>query len=619
MPERIEWMRRRLVHRGPDDSGVFVEDGVALGNNRLSIIDTEAGHQPMAVGDHVIVYNGELYNHLDLRRELEAAGRRFRTHCDTETLLQAYLEWGPDCLARLNGMYAFALWDRKSRRLVLARDRLGIKPLYLTAAGDGFAFASEARALLAQSGRPEVDWTAIHRYLTFGYIAPDASPFAGIVKAPAGHYAIWDAAAPTRMPDWRPYWRPRFGNGPPVRPADAMAEVEARIESAVRRELMSDVPLGLFLSGGLDSAAIACYATRQGADLQSFSVRFQEHSHDESDVAQRIATHFGLRHRTVEMTPERLQDGVSDWIDALDEPFGDSTALPLLLLSRFARQHIKVALTGWGGDEVFAGYPTLGAHRVSAHFRKLPLAFRRDLAPRLAALLPDSDSYLSLRFKASRFLRGAAVSPEEQHFLWMGYFDDPAKIRLLTPCIRERIVADTFAPVRTAVRDLEETDPLDRIMALDLAFFMAGNGLFQCDRMTMAASLEARVPFLNADIVDGVLGLPIATKMAGGKAKGLLRRILAPHLPADILRLPKKGFAPPSGAFLRGPLKGALENVLGRERIEDQGVFEYAEIARLKAEHFARKADHGRELWALFSLAAWYDRHVLNESPVPAA
>ncbi|CAA7612145.1 Asparagine synthetase [Magnetospirillum sp. UT-4] len=609
-------MCRRLSHRGPDDSGIFIDDGIALGNNRLSIIDSAAGHQPMEIDGHVIVYNGELYNHGELRHQLMALGRSFRTHCDTETVLQAFMHWGTDCLPRLNGMFAFAIWDRASRQLVLARDRVGIKPLYLAQSGAGFAFASEAKALLPAVGRPEVDWTSIHGYLTFGYIPPLASPFAGITKAPPGHFAVWRANDGARPLHWQRYWRPSFGQGPRERVADVMAETERRIETAVERELMSDVPLGLFLSGGLDSAAIACYATRRGADLQSFSVGFRERSHDESDAARRIASHFGLRHRVLEMTPDLLREGVSGWIGAMDEPFADSTAVPLLLLSRFARQHIKVALTGWGGDEVFAGYPTLRAHQVAGWFRRLPLTIRRDLASRLVAMLPQSDAYLSLRFKASRFLRGPTLRPEEQHFLWMGYFDDCAKARLLRPDILEKVAADTFEPVHAAEDGLSERTLPDRIMALDMDFFLAGNGLFQCDRMTMAASLEARVPLLNQDVLDYVLPLPIDMKMLGGHPKGLLRRILAPHLPADILRRPKKGFAPPSGAFLRGPLKDVLDEVLSRERVEERGLFHYGEVARLKHEHLSRKADHGRELWALFSLAAWYDRHVLNETPV---
>jgi asparagine synthase (glutamine-hydrolysing) len=612
--ERLEVMTRRLDHRGPDYRGVFREPGIGLGSTRLAIVDTDGGNQPIFGTDdnHVIVYNGEVYNHAEIRRDLEAKGYSFRTHSDTDTVLKAFEEFGPDCVTRFNGMFAFAIWDRKAKKLFLARDRMGIKPLYICPLEDGFAFASEAKALLPLvPGGARPDWTAVHQFFTFGYVAPLDSPFAGIEKFPAGHTALIETEKRVERPEPERFWKAEFGNGDETAMDTTVAALDDLLEEAVALELMSDVPLGIFLSGGLDSSAVAYYAAKRlGKDLTSFSLRFEEKTHDESADARSVADHLGLDHKELTLTPETARQSLGRVVEALDEPFGDSTPLPLLMLSEFARDHVKTVLTGWGGDEAFAGYPTLKAHSTAQYYRRLPKFLSHGLIPAVVNRLPVSDRYLSFEFKAKRFVRGIELPPELQHFMWMGYFDDAAKTRLFQPRIREQMTGPALAPVEAVVGGLSETDLISRIMHLDAGFFLQGNGLFQADRMSMAASLEARVPLLNNNLIDFTMKLPRRTLMPGGEPKGLLKRVLAPHLPDTIIRKPKKGFGPPSSIWVRGLFAGLFDEVFSEDRVQEAGIFNHGEIHRLIGEHRTRRADHGRDLWALLSFQLWHDRHI---------
>ncbi|BAE48923.1 asparagine synthase (glutamine-hydrolyzing) [Paramagnetospirillum magneticum] len=616
-------MKTALHHRGPDGNGIFAEGPVGLGNTRLAVVDTAGGSQPVIdpSSGAAIVYNGELFNHLELRAELESVGWCFRTHSDTEVVLAAFCVWGEDCVLRFNGMYAFAVFDPKARRVFIARDPAGIKPLYLTETADGLAFASEAKALLPIAGR-RPDWQALWGYLTYGYMAPDCSPFAGITKFPAGSLAWIDLELPAARLAVRPYWQPRFGCGAPLAEGEAVDRLDALLSQAVKHELMSDVPVGLFLSGGLDSSAVAYYAARRhGQAISSFGLAFEETTHDESNDARTVARHLGIEHKELMFSPALVREGLRRVTETMDEPFGDSTVVPLLMLSRFAREHVTVVLTGWGGDEVLAGYPTLTAHRVASLYRRLPGMLAHGLVPALVDRLPVSDKYLSFEFKARRFLRGMKLTPEQQHFLWMGYFDDAFKHALLTPDVTAQVAQqDSLAHFAGMAAGMAEPTLTDRIMHLDFRYFLHGNGLFQADRMTMAASLEARVPLLNKQMLDFALPLPAGLKMAGGTPKGLLKKALAPHLPPAILSKPKKGFGPPSGHWVRSVFGPLLDHLFSRERIEAQGILNHATVARLLAEHRELKADHGRTLWALMSLQLWYDRFILDQaSPLERA
>jgi asparagine synthase (glutamine-hydrolysing) len=600
-----------LAHRGPDHHGYYNQAGALLGINRLAILDLTMGNQPIFNEDRslLIVYNGEIYNHLEVRAELEAKGHVFQTHTDTETVLHAYEEFGAGCATRFNGMFAFAIWRPRERRLFMARDRLGIKPLYFAPLERGFAFASEAKALLPLLARVRPNWTAIQRFFLLGYVPYCNAAFDGVQKFPPAH----TASLGEKGLELSRYWRPEYGLGAEMNNASAREHLADLLDQAVKKELMSDVPVGVFLSGGLDSSAVAHYARKNSTGaVHSFALRFQEATHDESADARDVAVKLGLEHHELEFAPELLRRALVETANVLDEPFGDSTVLPLLALSKFTREHVKVVLTGWGGDEIFAGYPTYRAHQLARLYRRLPRWLAENAIPAAVRRLPVSDKYMSFEFKAKRFVQGMSQTPELQHFAWMGYFDEAGLRRLLRPEILAQAKGNLLDPVDQVVAELQEHDLVRRIMHLDAVFFLEGNGLFQADRMTMAASLEARVPLLNIDLLAFANALPSGNKMPHGRTKELLRQAMGPYLPPNILRKPKKGFGPPSSAWTRGIFADTIQNLFTHERVVEQGVLVFSEIQRLLAEHRARHADHGRQLWALLSFQLWYERFVLG-------
>ena len=368
----IEGMKTSMLHRGPDHSGEYSSPGVHMGMNRLAIIDLESGNQPIGNEDQTlwIVYNGEIYNYHELRRDLCEKGHVFKTASDTEVVLHAFEEYGSECLNKLNGMYAFAVWNMREKKLFIARDRLGVKPLYISRVGDGFAFASEVKALLSVvPGGAQPDWTAISNYFSYGYVPTLESPFKNITKFPPGHYAWIDRDGL----DVEKYWQPRYCLDDSSIPGNVDLEVQRRLERAVELELTSDVPVGVFLSGGLDSSAVALYAKKYSKSrVHSFSLRFEEETHDESSDAKLVADHLGLDHHELLFTNDSLEGALLRVANNLDEPFADSTVVPLFMLSEFTRNYVKVVLTGWGGDEIFAGYPTYRAHKMARFYRKMP-------------------------------------------------------------------------------------------------------------------------------------------------------------------------------------------------------------------------------------------------------
>jgi len=602
-------MASSIQYRGPDNTGFHNETGVLLGNNRLSIIDLNGGDQPIynESGELVIVFNGEIYNHRDLRERLKAKGHVFSTSSDTEVIIHAYEAYGADCVDHLDGMFAFAIWNSVRRELFLARDPLGIKPLYLLETDEIFAFASEPHALFPlMDGPPRPDWTAISRFFSFGYFPVRDCGFEGIRKFPAGHVARFN----DRQLSETRYWRPSYNDHSDVSFETATKQIMDLARNVVAKELESDVPVGVFLSGGLDSALVALSVSNQTTTkVPSFSLGFEESTHDESGPAQVIADHLGLDHYSYRLTQEDLYEALFRTTEKMDEPFGDSTVLPLLVLSEFARKHVKVALTGWGGDELFAGYPTYRAHQLATRYRRLPKMLRDRLIPSIVNRLPVSDKYMSFEFKAKKFIQGMDLSPELQHFAWMGYFGESEKKSLFKDEIQDQITESTYRPFQSLIDNLEETDSVDRALHLDALTFLEGNGLFQADRISMAASLEARVPLLNRDMVELASSLPVALKMKGGRLKAVLREALRPHLPPSVLELPKKGFGPPSASWLRGIFRETLENHLSEDKIERAGVFEYSEVRRLLEDHMAKKKNNGRPLWLLLSFQLWHDKY----------
>ena len=602
----LERMTATVAHRGPDGDGHHVAGPVALGHRRLAIIDVAGGAQPMANEDGSVwvTYNGELYNEPGLRAELEARGHRYRTHSDTETLVHLYEDEGPDFVERLNGMFALALWDARRARLVLARDRMGQKPLFYAALpGGGLAFGSEPKAVLAHPdvGR-RLDPAGLARYLFYEYVpAPDAI-WHGLRKLPRAHALVWEAG---RTRAWS-YWQspPPADEAPPF--DEAAESFWAGLRAATGRHRRSDVPIGVFLSGGVDSSSVAAALTElePAASVRTFSIGFEDPSFDESPHSRAVARHLGTDHHQRLFSAQTVLDLLPEVAAWLDEPFGDASVLPTHLLSRFARERVKVVLGGDGADELLAGYPTFAAERAAGLFRRLPHPARR-LAGAAVGRLPVDHGNISLDFKLKQFLRGAAEPLALAHQRWLGSFSGPEIARLLV----DPPAADVEAEhLRRAAALAPGADPLTRSLALYQETYLPEDILTKVDRASMACGLEVRAPFLDTELVDAVQALPPGYKYGRGRTKRLLKRAAAGRLPSTILHRPKKGFGIPVARWLRGPLSGLLDDLLGPARLARQGLFRPDDVARRIAEHRAGHRDHRKPLWTLLMFQLWYDR-----------
>jgi asparagine synthase (glutamine-hydrolysing) len=610
--ELVHRMCSAMVHRGPDDEGTAQLDGVSLGMRRLSIIDIEGGHQPMHNEDSTIwvVQNGEIYNHLELRKLLVAAGHSFNTQSDTEVLVHGYEEWGEEMVERLNGMFAFAVLDRRRGSLFLARDRMGIKPLHYAVDGKRLVFASELKALLCDPAlRRGVDPAALDEYLAYEFVPSPRSIVRGISKLQPAHTLLWSVAGGTLR--LRRYWSPELGTDGGLRQRSLDEECEELrnvLRESVRKELISDVPLGVFLSGGIDSSAVAAMMTQLGGDVKSFSVGFANPSFDESAHARLVAKHLGTEHRELTLEPSMLLDLVPRLPDLLDEPLGDASIIPTYLLSAFTRRHVKVALGGDGGDELFAGYPTLQAHRLAAYYLKVPRMVREGLVEPVVRRLPVSRGNLSFDFRAKRFVGGAPYPTAERHRRWMGSFDRDERTALLSADVRHQLsVNGSHEP------DFGQgayADPLNQVLLMDMRFYLENDILVKLDRASMMASLEGRVPLLNNDFVAYATQLPLKMKLRGLRSKFLLKRALRGILPDSILNRPKKGFGIPVADWFRGPLKEQMLSVLSPERIAGQGFFDPHGVKRLIDEHVEGRRDNRKQLWTLFAFELWHDGYL---------
>jgi asparagine synthase (glutamine-hydrolysing) len=594
-PERVARMSATLVHRGPDSAGELAEGPAALAARRLSIIDLETGDQPIANEDGTlhVVQNGEIYNYRELRRELERAGHSFRTHGDTEVLLHLYEQHGTGFAERLRGMFAVAIWDAPRRRLVLARDRFGIKPLYYRNVDDELAFASELRAL----PRGEVDLDALEAFLAFNSIPAPLTIFREVRKLPAGHVLVWEDgtvhlerfARPAPLPERRD------------EEAELVEELRSRLRDSVRAHLVSDVPVGVLLSGGVDSAFLAALAAEEVAEpLRTFSIGFEERSFDELGDARRVAERYGTRHRELVLRPDAalLLPALAE---AFDEPFADSSALPTYLVSELAASDVKVALSGEGGDELFGGYYTYAADLLAARTGGLA-RFARPVVERL----PTSTAKASFDYRAKRFVRAAHLPPLERHHGWKEIF---------SPDLRAELTGrrSTFDPVDLLRARYEETrgaDELARLQDVDLGVYLVDDLLVKTDRASMAHSLEARVPYLDTVVTNLALALPTRHKVRGFAKKVLLRKAAEPLLPREIVRGKKRGFSIPAAAWLRGELEPFARETLAAETLRRQGFFEPAVVQRLLDDHVGRREDLSRQLWCLLAFTLWHERHV---------
>jgi asparagine synthase (glutamine-hydrolysing) len=621
-PDRavVDAMCTSLTHRGPDDSGLWTGDGVALAMRRLSIIDLAGGHQPISNedGSAWIVFNGEIYNFPTLREELLAAGHVFRTHTDTECVVHGYEEWGDELPTHLNGMFAYAIWDRHHRRLTLARDRLGIKPLHYALLGDRLLFGSEIKALQADPALERaVDPVALRHYLSFEYVPSPASMLRGVEKLAPG--AMLTFSPGDGRPRCRRYWDLDLGpseTAPPTEDLDRCAAgVRDALHEAVRLEMISDVPVGVFLSGGIDSSAVAAMMSEIApGQVQSFSVGFGDASFDESKHARLVAQHLGTKHHELLLEPQMLHELVPAVTALLDEPMADASIIPTYLLCRFTRQHVKVALGGDGGDEMLAGYPTLQAHRLAGYYRRLPGFVRSGLVHPLVDRLPVNMDNLSFDYRAKRFVHGAAEPVGERHRRWMGSFTPQESANLLTREMRAAQAGGEDPIASHLASGLR--DPLNQVLYLDAKLYLENDILVKLDRASMMNSLEARVPLLNVGFVEHLARLPMSLKLRGLRSKYIFKRALRGVLPAAILERPKKGFGIPIAKWFRGPLRELLLDTLERDRIRSQGFFDWPAVEALLQAHLAGRRDHRKELWTLFVFQRWYDTHIAAGAPV---
>ncbi len=612
-PVATTWVRaacQRMAHRGPDGEGFYQGGPVALGHRRLSIIDLAGGSQPLSyAGRYWITYNGEIYNYRELRAELAARGFAFATQSDTEVILAAYAAWGTDCLVRLNGIFAFGIWDVQAKVLLLARDHLGVKPLLYHHDQAGLRFASELKGLLCHPAvRPEVDPHALQDYLALGYVLAPRTILRGVARLEPGSYLrvdqngevicakYWDAAG---------FIDRRAG----IAPAQAVAEFSDRLERASTLQMVSDVPLGAFLSGGIDLSSIVYHAARQADQpLNTFSIGFDEASFSELDYAALAARHIHTDHHQQVVGPQSLAQ-LARLVWLYDEPLGDTSLIPTYFVAQLARERVTVVLSGDGGDELLAGYDTYLADRLQALYRRVPgWLHQRVIQPGLSALVPPSDKKVSLNFMIRQFIAQGHGSPERAHFGWRQMFA-PAERRALSD---DSSGYDPFDSYRRHYQPVRAAGPLAQSLYVDINTWMVDDILVKVDRASMACSLESRVPFLDPDLVEYAMSLPSNLKLRGLQRKYVLKQAMRGKLPNQIIDRKKRGFNAPISHWMRGPLGGEID-ALFRAHPSTLLDLQHPAIQRLWSEHRSGQNDHGFKLWTLLSFVLW-EKEVLQSA-----
>ena len=601
-------MCERMKHRGPDSEGLWTDETVALGMRRLSIIDLATGDQPVYSEDKsvVVVMNGELYNFKEARADLEKRGHQFETKTDTEILPHLYEEYGEAMLEHFSGMFAFALWDKRKRKLLIARDRFGEKPLYYGVFDGKLIFASEPKVLLEHpSVEKEINTDALRSYLSFDYVPAPASIYKNIYKLPAAHLLILENGEIRT----RRYWNLSFhqnGNTPTVE--RAATELRELLADAVKLQLVADVPLGILLSGGVDSSTVAALATQFSTEkVKTFSIGFEEDSFDESKFAREVATHLGTEHYEDKLSVEKAADLISEIGTWLDEPMSDGSLIPTFLLARFVRRYVTVALGGDGGDEIFAGYPMYFGHRVANYYTAIPQFLRSGVIEPVVNSLPVSNKNLSFDYKAKRFVAASKYDAVTRHHSWFGSFSIDQQDDLLTKDVLAATSGDIYKGARELLKITDAPTEIERMQFLDMNFYMAEDILTKVDRAAMAVSLEVRAPFLDPRVAQFAASLPLEYKLKGNKGKYILKKAVEPLLPKTILKRPKKGFGIPIAEWLKGRLNPLMRDLLAPERLKNQGLFNEAYVQRLIREHETNVASHHKQLWTLLVFQLWFD------------
>ena len=606
--ELIHGMCERIVHRGPDAEGLHVDGRVGLGMRRLSVIDLPGGQQPIFNEDRsmAIVFNGEIYNYRQLRAELEARGHTFSTRSDTEAILHAYEEYGEAAVTRLRGMFAFAIHERKSGRVFLARDRLGVKPLHWAEAGGRFYAASELKSLRDLPGLSlTLDEVAVDQYFSLLYIPAPRTIFREIKKLLPGHLLVKDPGRPAVI---RRYWQLHCRPDRTRSEADWIPEVRRGLDDAVASHLCADVPLGVFLSGGVDSSAIVASMSRAAAGrIKTFAVGFPAEyaAFDERAFARQVATRFGTEHHELEVAPD-----VGEAMQALgrifDEPMGDSGAIPNLLVCRLARQDLTVALSGLGGDELFGGYQRYLGVTIAEWYRKIPAFLRNDVVRRLIDLIPEARDGARGIDQAKRFVRASELPYIERFFAFSSPLERTRREALYQAELRARVALDSaLERMQALAEDQPEADLLNKLLCIDQQTYLVDDLLTVADRTSMAVSLEVRVPFLDHPFVELMASVPGRLKIRRGEKKYLLKRALEADLPRELLTRKKAGFSLPLARWLREDLRGMVDELLAPETLRRQGWFAPSAVETLKAEHLARRRNNSTALWALMMFQLW--------------
>jgi asparagine synthase (glutamine-hydrolysing) len=604
----LQAMCGTLRHRGPDDLSLHSKDGVALGNTRLAIIDVEGGRQPLfnESGSVRTVLNGEIYNFRELRHRLINAGHKFRTNCDTEVIVHAYEEYGLDFVNELNGIFALVLHDVERQKVILARDHMGVKPLYYALVNNEYlVWGSEIKSLLA-SGlvKPELSVDALGQFLSWEYVPGTQTLFEGIRQLAPAEAMVVDLQS--SKISTRKYWDILTTVTHRSRSVDEWEdEIGAKITACVREQMVSDVPLGAFLSGGVDSSLVVASM----GEASTFSIGFDDQSYNELDYATRIASHLGVR-----QTKKIIRSNVADLFDTLifhlDDPIGDFSVFPTYLISRMAREKVTVALSGDGGDELFGGYETYIAQRYAHWYQYLPNFMTRGMLPALAGRKRPTSKKKGTTNKLKRFIEGAALPASLKHARWRIFASDELKEQLFTPNAAAELITPTGQHIDDLYTSAATLPELNRSLYVDTQSYLADNCLVKVDRMSMANSLEVRVPLLNKELVTMAFDVPPNLKIRGNETKWLLKRIASRQLPRECVYRPKEGFSIPMKHWLGTHFRPILEEYLSPSRLQGDGIFELPVIARLKEEHFAGSANHSHILWSLVVFHAWKERWI---------
>ncbi|MFO7963729.1 MAG: asparagine synthase (glutamine-hydrolyzing) [Desulfobacterales bacterium] len=607
----LESMCNTIVHRGPDEAGMDIRDGVAVGMRRLSIIDLSPGTQPIFNEDRTVraVFNGEIYNFRQLRQELKARGHRFRTHTDSEVIVHAYEEYGPNFPTHLNGMFAFALHDSFKKKLILARDHIGIKPLYYAFTPTHVVWGSEIKAVLASrmiDRRLDVD--ALAEFLAWEYIPGKKTLFEGIHKLEPGNLLEIDLYRPACSP--RAFWDVPIGNGFAAKSfKEWQDEIDGTLQRCVQRQMISDVPLGAFLSGGVDSSLVVASMGNAG----TFSIGFDDPSYNELKWARKVARHLGLDHVNDLIKPDVA--GLFDTLmQHMDDPIGDFSIFPTYLVSRHARNYVTVALSGDGGDELFGGYETYLADGIARRYNLMPGFIRKHLIERTVKLLKPRPEKKGLINKALRFVEGLEQPDELSHARWRIFAGEAIRHVLFTPEALAKIETPAGHHILDLFKRAGNRDPLNKSLYVDVKSYLVDNCLVKTDRMSMAVSLEARVPFLDTEMVALAFNIPGRLKVAGGESKKLLKRVAAAHVPKECVYRPKEGFSIPMKNWLGTRFLPLMNNLLDKNDLKSQGLFEPAAVEQLKKEHLAGIANHSHILWSLMVFQDWRRRWL--EAPI---